>query len=41
MIIRKVLLNKHNNQRTVTLPLDCDIMEGDYVEIMKVKKSKK
>jgi hypothetical protein len=35
-IIRKVWLNKSTNQRMVSLPLDCNVKEGDYVEIIKV-----
>ena len=36
-IIRKVWKNKGNNQKLVTIPKDCNIKEGDYVEIRKVK----
>ncbi len=37
MIIQKVWKNKGNNQKLITIPKDCDIKEGDYVEIKKVK----
>ena len=36
-IIVKVWLNKKNNQKLVTIPKNCDIQEGDYIEIKKVK----
>jgi hypothetical protein len=34
-IIMKVWKNKNNNQKLITIPKDCDIEEGDYVEIIK------
>jgi len=34
-IIMKVWKNKGNNQKLVTIPKDCDIEEGDYVELIK------
>lgn len=36
-IIMKVWKNKFNKQKLVTIPKDCSIDEGDYVEIKKVK----
>ncbi len=36
-IIMKVWKNKAKNQKLITIPKDCDIKEGDYVEIRKVK----
>ena len=35
-VIMKVWKNKLKNQKLVTVPKDCDIIEGDYVEIKKV-----
>jgi len=35
-IIKKVWKNKSNQQKLVTIPKDCDIEEGDYVEINKI-----
>ena len=36
-IIMKVWKNKLISQKLVTVPKECDIEEGDYVEIIKVK----
>lgn len=36
-IIVKVRINKKTKQKSVTIPKDCDLKEGDYVEIQKVK----
>ena len=36
-IIQKVWKNKANNQKLVTIPKNCEIKEGDYVEIKKIK----
>jgi len=36
-IIVKVRENKTNKQKQVTIPFDCDIKAGDYVEIKKIK----
>lgn len=36
-IIMKVWRNKSNQQKLVTIPKECKIKEGDYVEIKKVK----
>ena len=36
-VIMKVWKNKIRNQKLVTIPKDCNIEEGDYVEIKKVK----
>ena len=36
-IIMKVWKNKAIDQKLVTIPKDCNIEEGDYVEIKKVK----
>jgi len=36
-IIMKVWKNKIRNQKLITIPKDCDIEEGDYVEIKKVE----
>lgn len=36
-IIQKVWKNKSNKQKLVTIPKDCGIKEGDYVEIKKLK----
>jgi hypothetical protein len=35
-IIMKVWKNKKINQKLVTIPKDCNVKEGDYVEIKKV-----
>ena len=40
MIIRKVFKTKRNNQKLITIPRDCDINEGDFVEITKVTSSR-
>ncbi|MBA7557812.1 hypothetical protein ES705_50584 [subsurface metagenome] len=34
-VIMKVWKNRAKNQKLVTVPKDCDIEEGDYVEIIK------
>lgn len=36
-VIMKVWRNKTKNQKLVTIPKGCEINEGDYVEIRKVK----
>lgn len=36
-IIVKVRLNKTTNQKSVTVPKDCDIKEGDTVKLVKVE----
>jgi len=36
-IIRKVWKNRGANQKLISIPVDCDIQEGDYVEVTKVK----
>lgn len=36
-VIMKVWKNKSRNQKLITIPKDCDIDEGDYVEVKKVK----
>lgn len=33
----KVRINKANGQKTVTIPKDSDIKEGDYVEVKRLK----
>lgn len=35
-IIQKVWLNKHNKQKAVTIPYDCGIEAGEWVEITKL-----
>jgi hypothetical protein len=35
-IIRKVWINKGNEQKLITIPKNSDIQEGDYVEIKKI-----
>jgi hypothetical protein len=35
-IVMKVWKNKAINQKLITVPKDCDIKEGDYVEIKKI-----
>jgi hypothetical protein len=35
-IMMKVWVNKANQQKLVTIPKDCDIHEGDYVQIKKI-----
>lgn len=37
MIIRKVWKNKSSNQLLITIPNTSDILEGDYVEVRKIK----
>jgi hypothetical protein len=41
MIIMKVWKNKSKNQKLVTVPKDCDIKEGDYIYMKKVKKEER
>ena len=41
IIIMKVWKNKSKNQKLVTVPKDCDIKEGDYIYMKKVKKEGK
>ena len=36
-IIMKVWKNKLQNQKLLTVPKDCDIQEGDYVELKKIE----
>ena len=36
-IIMKVWKNKLRNQKLITIPKDCEVEEGDYVEVKKVK----
>ena len=36
-IIKKVYENKKTKQKLVSIPKDCDIKKGDYVEIRKVE----
>ncbi len=36
-IIMKVWKNKSINQKLVTIPKSCNIEEGDYVKIIKLK----
>jgi len=36
-IIMKVWKNKIKNQKLITIPKDCDIQEGDYVEVKKIR----
>ena len=36
-VIMKVWKNRIKNQKLITIPKDCDIEEGDYVEVKKVK----
>ena len=36
-IIKKVYENKKTKQKLVSIPKDCNIKKGDYVEIKKVK----
>jgi hypothetical protein len=35
-IIMKVWKNKLRDQKLITVPKDCEIQEGDYVQIIKV-----
>ncbi len=35
-VVMKVWLNKKINQKLITRPKDCDIQEGDYVEIKNI-----
>jgi hypothetical protein len=35
-IVMKVWKNKTINQKLITIPKDCNIEEGDYVEIKKI-----
>jgi hypothetical protein len=37
MEIKKVLINKISKQKYVIIPKNSEIIEGDYVEIVKVK----
>lgn len=36
-IIQIVWKNKYNGQKMITIPKDCDIQEGEYVEVKRVK----
>ena len=36
-IIVKVRENKTNKQKQITIPFDCGVKMGDYVEVKKVK----
>ncbi len=36
-IIKKVYENKKTKQKLVSIPKNCDIKKGDYVEIIKIK----
>jgi len=36
-IIMQVWKNKIKNQKLITIPKDCNIQEGDYVEVIKIK----
>lgn len=36
-IIMRVWKNKFNKQKLVTVPKDCEINDGDYVEIKRIK----
>ena len=36
-IIVKVRINKRTRQKILTVPKDCGIEEGDYVELRKLK----
>jgi len=36
-IIAKVRVNKLNGQKTITIPKDCSIEAGNYVEVIKIK----
>jgi len=35
-LIRKVIENKTNHQKMVTIPKNCSVSGGDYVELIKV-----
>lgn len=35
-IIMKVRQNKATGQKLITIPKDCDIEDGDYVEVKKL-----
>lgn len=37
-IIKKVIMNKANGQKVITVPKHCHLMEGDHVELIKVPK---
>ena len=37
IIIMRVRTNKRTKQKTITIPKNCDIEEGDYVKVQKVK----
>ena len=36
-IIMKVRKNKMSNQKLITIPKDCNIQAGDYVEVIKIQ----
>jgi len=36
-IIMKVWTNNSTKQKLITIPKNCDIVDGDYVEIKKIK----
>lgn len=38
LIIMKVWKSKLKNQKMITIPKDCDIQDGDYVKVEKIKK---
>jgi len=35
-VIQKVYKNACNDQKLITIPKDCKIEEGDYVEVIKL-----
>jgi len=37
MIVAKVWKAKKKNQKMITIPKDCNINEGDYVRVEKVR----
>lgn len=34
-IVQKVWVNKNSGQKLITIPQNCDIEPGDYVEVIK------
>lgn len=40
-IVVKVFKNKANGQKLITVPKSSDIIDGDYVKLIKIKGDKK
>lgn len=36
MIIKKIFKNQSNGAKLISIPRNCDLQEGDYVQLVKV-----